>query len=440
MVSYPCVLCFAKLIDTDSVGCGMWYRRITEYNDVDPPPPKSRMPLRKPQEEIVVFGQTSFSKLIFGPELPEHLAASKKRKREDVQDDDITLFKRVRVLSKKTRVRRIKQISGPFTRLAAAKNGFTGSATSVAFQNAVAKSGSTMPNQLSKTSYEMSFGNSMVLNVTAALRTDDTLDGDDSDNNADDSGDDEGDCDKDEDDTVNWSDDSAVKLSEIPKGDNPRHLLDEGLTLDLVNSGVDFEYHWGTTPLCRAVELGNEVIVRTLLVRGVNVNKGDVIGWTGLMRAAERGDTQLVALLLSHKAHTEMSNVYGNTALQIAAAKGHLSVVQMLLNHGASLSTNAWAGQTELQLAVANGHIAVVRLLLERGADSTVKDAHGLTLLHKAAAREHNPVFQLLLQSGADVEAIDNYGRTPLQMPFKTFIPIPLFERNLPRTNDVRLS
>ena len=90
----------------------MWYRRIIESNDDDPPPSVTQVPLREFQEEVAVSGQTSISKVIHGPEFPRNLSASKKRKREDIQNDDITRFKRVRVLSKKKRVRRMKHISG----------------------------------------------------------------------------------------------------------------------------------------------------------------------------------------------------------------------------------------------------------------------------------------------------------------------------------------
>ena len=136
-----------------------------------------------------MLGQTSFSKIKSGPELPEHLSASKKRKREDNQNADITLFKRVRVLSKKTRIRRIKQILGSFSRLAGARNGFTEISTSTACENILLKSGATMPNQPSGMSYQTKiFGPAAVdsrsatfLNTIAVPRMDYTLGGDDSD-------------------------------------------------------------------------------------------------------------------------------------------------------------------------------------------------------------------------------------------------------------------
>ena len=220
MVSYLCALCLMELTHTKSAGCGMWYRRITQYNDVDPPPPVCQLPLRKYREAVVMFGQTSFSKVIFGPELRDPLSASKKRKWDDGQNDDIILFKRVRVLSKKTRVRRIKQSSGPFTRLARASNDFTETSTNTACENISLKNDSTIPNQSSEMPYEKNnFGPSIAdsrpptfSNALVVPRTDYTASGDDSD-------DDEDSC------AENYSDkegdDSADNLPETFQGNVP---------------------------------------------------------------------------------------------------------------------------------------------------------------------------------------------------------------------------
>ncbi len=364
------VSCIAELIDIISVGCGMWYRRITEYNDVDPSPLVSLIPLRKPREEVVVFGEASFSKIIFGPGIPEHISASKKRKREQVQNDDITLFKRVRVLSKKTRVRRIEQILGPFTGLAAAGNGFEKVSTRHAYDHLILKSSTSTSNQPSETTSEKeNVGRSMTdstpaafLDLVAVPRTDYIPSMDDSDDGGDDSDGDGNDSD----------DDVSSPPVLVPRDQ--------------------------------------------LLARGASVNNFDHASWTPLMRAAEYGNAASVSSLLSHNSDPDMKNIYGDTALQIASEEGHFLIVKMLLAHGASMSTDALAGKTELQLATAKGHTRLVRFLLERGADILVKDSRGSTLLHKAAAGVHDAVILLLLQNGADVEVKDDLAQTPLMV------------------------
>lgn len=178
-----------------------------------------------------MFGQTSFSKINFDPELPEHLSAPKSRKREDNQNADITLFKRGRVLSKKTRIRSIKQISGPFSRLAGARNGFTEISTSTACENILLKSAATMPNQPSGMPYQTKiFGpatadsrSATFLNTIAVPRMDYTPGGDDSDDDGDncvgDGSDKEG-------------DDSADDLAEMLQGKNLQQHRNDSVCLE----------------------------------------------------------------------------------------------------------------------------------------------------------------------------------------------------------------
>ena len=425
----------------------MWFRRITEYNDIDPPSPANQAPLRKPREEVAVFGKTSFSMVVFGPPPPDHLAAFRKRKRED---NDITLFKRVRLLSKETRIRKIKHISEPFTELAAKRNGFTKIAASNANEGITSKSLSSMSSQPPKTSFvTRDFEKPMTESIPSAFsniisvpRTTNSSDVDDTDDDSDDGGDDSDDgrndrhywgdnrddLGNDRDDggkdsellnlnhnkkrRINYRDSNGVEYlkhhhEKWPENEYPLFLpplspptsptpqkrrLHEAINRDdasevlrLLDSEVDVECHWGTTPICRAVQMGNQVIIGTLLAKGANVNRFGLAGWEGLIKAADKGDSDRVALLLSHGANVEIKSHHVGTALQIASAKGHPVVVQMLLDHGAKFSTSHWPRLIELQLAVLNGHVAVVRLLLERGADITVKDAFGSTLLHMAA-------------------------------------------------------
>src|SRR5437016_2929588 len=90
----------------------MWYRRITEYNDIEPSP--IRVP-PTPQRPDVRFGQSSFKIVPFGPAPPKiRISISSKRKLSESnfeETDDVMSFKRVRVISKKDR---IKHVPGPF--------------------------------------------------------------------------------------------------------------------------------------------------------------------------------------------------------------------------------------------------------------------------------------------------------------------------------------
>ena len=446
--------CFGTADESDSAGCGMWYRRVTEYNDVDPTPPSSQMPIRNPREEVVVFGQSSFKKVVFGPELPEHISASKKRKREDVQNDDITLFKRVRVLSKKTRVKRIKQISGPFTGLAAARNGFTKNFNGATSGSIISKRALTIYDQASETPSERKHlgqsmaasTHSMLMNAMTVPRTDYAANVDD-----------------DLDDSDGGETDSAVDLFEIFQGDDgpetssgtvqdtsinhsesdipglrrsdsieePRSRTqslsttskhaswnsEDGWPCDVLHQvqrlfepGVNVVDPWGN-----AVGNGNEVVTGALFLRGADVDNDDVAGWTGLLSAVEKGETDLTATIYSHMDYHSMT-VYGNTALPTAPAEGHISMLQMLLDHRAGLSTDASTGHTKLQLAIENEHVTVVRLLLECGPDGAIKCVKQAVVLPNTRKTSLVLLDQLLLQSGPGVEVKDKFRRTPLML------------------------
>lgn len=91
----------------------MWYRRITEYKDVEPPSPPKMTSIRR---KHVLFGQSSFAitpVTTSRPEEPTFNGPSKRNSRDTETENmnNVSYFKRVRVISSKTR---IKHIPGPF--------------------------------------------------------------------------------------------------------------------------------------------------------------------------------------------------------------------------------------------------------------------------------------------------------------------------------------
>jgi hypothetical protein len=91
----------------------MWYRRITEFKDVDPSP-AIKVSVVRPSPGKVQFGRNAFRGLVFGPKsFSKFPPVSTKRKLEstEIVEDDIACFKRVRLVTSKERV---KFIPGPF--------------------------------------------------------------------------------------------------------------------------------------------------------------------------------------------------------------------------------------------------------------------------------------------------------------------------------------
>ena len=98
----------------------MWYCRITEINEIEPQP-VVRMPTPSTRRTKVQFGQNPFADIKFGPAPPPRISitradiGSSKRKLDDSELEDASdpsLFKRVRLISKRDRVRRV---AGPFS-------------------------------------------------------------------------------------------------------------------------------------------------------------------------------------------------------------------------------------------------------------------------------------------------------------------------------------
>lgn len=85
--------------DVLCAGCGIWYRRITEYNDVDPD-----IPIANANEQIYVNEKS----MDVDPQIsdnPENLPRCREPRLGHLNHDDITRFKRVRVLSINSRNR-----------------------------------------------------------------------------------------------------------------------------------------------------------------------------------------------------------------------------------------------------------------------------------------------------------------------------------------------
>ena len=110
-----------------SAGCGVLYRRITEYDDSEPSQRLDQIPSQRFMVSKLKFGQSPFPHIAFGPALPEEPdsgARCRKRKAGNIDDNDISLFKRVRMVSRKKRVRKPPSRTSPFTTYAGSRGSF----------------------------------------------------------------------------------------------------------------------------------------------------------------------------------------------------------------------------------------------------------------------------------------------------------------------------
>jgi ankyrin repeat protein len=125
------------------------------------------------------------------------------------------------------------------------------------------------------------------------------------------------------------------------------------------------------TVLSACVVLGLEVMARTLLQYGCDVNaRNPVGGETALHLAVAADDTRMTALLLTYNACVGSKTAAGQTALHVAAAGPQGQVcASLLLGAGADVNAVGVNGKTPLHVAFSQDHKDLCVMLLEHGAN-----------------------------------------------------------------------
>ncbi|KAL0809230.1 hypothetical protein ABMA28_011449 [Loxostege sticticalis] len=171
----------------------------------------------------------------------------------------------------------------------------------------------------------------------------------------------------------------------------------------------------GWSPLRAAAWAGHTEVVEVLLEYGCDVDCVDADNRTALRAAAWSGHEAVVSRLLAAGADPDKADAEGRTPLIAAAYMGHCDIVRALLDAGAHCDHADEDGRTALSVAslCASGG-ACAALLLERGADVTKADRDKAAPLLVAAFEGHTEICELLLEAEADIEAADVSGRTAL--------------------------
>ena len=184
----------------------------------------------------------------------------------------------------------------------------------------------------------------------------------------------------------------------------------------------------GDTPLARAVEHEDIVLLEILLDAGGDVT---VINNVGLSVLAQATTVEVAQILIDAGADVNVQFVEGDTGdgltpLMTAVRASALDVVRILLDAGADPNLRSRKGETALMMAArkdppTEDTIAIVEALIEAGADPNVLNERSEAALHIAFDRTREShtenelaIVRALLGAGADPNALDNRGTPPL--------------------------
>ena len=133
-----------------------------------------------------------------------------------------------------------------------------------------------------------------------------------------------------------------------------------------------------------AAEAGHELIVRLLIVHGIDLSFVDSSGYTALHRAVLGGQMKVLELLLSKEADRFARDYEGKTALHLAAQEGEDEIARVLLAESGIRNLQDDNGWTALHWAVDNEHENTVRILLDAGVDPGIHSFDACTPLDLA--------------------------------------------------------
>lgn len=138
---------------------------------------------------------------------------------------------------------------------------------------------------------------------------------------------------------------------------------------------------------------------------GSLLNSVDKEGKTALCKAIEKGDEAIVRLLMQHP-HIDINQVgntdMGTTALLVALNNRRNKIARLLVGHGSiddSKTLDKISGETPLHIAIRHGYIDVTKLLVEQCMTKetlAIEDKAGKTPLHTAAECGQEEAFTIV--------------------------------------------
>ncbi len=172
----------------------------------------------------------------------------------------------------------------------------------------------------------------------------------------------------------------------------------------------------GSTPLCVAASKGYSDIVKYLIKKGADVNKGNIFGSTPLHYAAWASDPELFNALLKAGANINAENNEGQTPLQYACMGGNIDIMNVCISGGTDLKATCKDGSSLIHWAATGGNIKMFKFLESKGLDYNVRDKDNTSTLLWAASGDALEIVKYLVEEKKmDVNEADNLNNVPLK-------------------------
>jgi ankyrin repeat protein len=209
--------------------------------------------------------------------------------------------------------------------------------------------------------------------------------------------------------------------NELPIDDRFLLAVDQGDTvmarkLILAGADVDAKTWEGATGLMFAVQNGNLPMMKLLMASGANPDKMPSNGRTALITAVRSGWTDIAEFLIREGADINLADPSKMTPLMHAIATDSFYVADLLLYYDADIQLVRKDGVDALMLACYLGRFALVRELVDAGALPDRQDDEGRTAMHYAVESGCLKCIEILLAAGAPTETKTNSGYTPLSL------------------------
>ncbi len=141
--------------------------------------------------------------------------------------------------------------------------------------------------------------------------------------------------------------------------------------------------------------------VKLLLDSGADSSQ---LSWTPLMKAIALGTNKEVKTLLESGSSLESTDSWKRTPWLLAIQTGSISKAKLLLQYGANQNALGNVGSPSLFYSIGNGHEEMLEWLLTLDMDIEQPNEHGTTILMEAAERGDISAVKVLLKNGAKVD------------------------------------